>query len=234
MSLNYMVNGQMVEHVPKILYPGTGQLGDPAEIVVWDGAKYVRVWPEPPKGVAYTDALNSLAGFTQTKTADGVESNNGQAAWPGGSSGSSRVLYNQPAMTDNQYVAVDLATTTARTGTLICHCDDAATGWYGASWSSGSTIAFGRGSGMWNGSFDSTIASVNSGTPGGTGKVELWNVGDQFRVAVNGTVVINTTVANSIRGTGYRRQGLGMYRTAFLSTGRIETWYGGDAVAYGK
>ncbi|XAO35459.1 hypothetical protein SEA_MORGANA_25 [Gordonia phage Morgana] len=192
------------------------------------------VWEPPIVGAAYFDTLDSLAAFTQTKTGDGVESNTGHAAWPGGSNGTSRLIYNQPALTDNQYVATELATTTARTGVLIMHCDDAATGWYGVSWSSGSTITLGRGSGMWGGSFDSTIASVNSGSPGGTGTVELWNIGNTFRVAVNGTIRIDTTVANSIRGAGYRRQGFGMYRNTFLSTGRLDRWYGGDAVAYGK
>ncbi|QNL30494.1 hypothetical protein SEA_SPEEDDEMON_430 [Gordonia phage SpeedDemon] len=46
MSLNYMVGGQMVQHTPKLLDPNTGQFVDPAQIAIWDGTKFVKVWPE--------------------------------------------------------------------------------------------------------------------------------------------------------------------------------------------
>ncbi|QIG58707.1 hypothetical protein SEA_DATBOI_42 [Gordonia phage DatBoi] len=45
MSLNYMVNGQMVEHAPKLLDPNTGQYVDPEQIAIWDGTKFVKIWP---------------------------------------------------------------------------------------------------------------------------------------------------------------------------------------------
>ncbi|QXN74241.1 hypothetical protein SEA_OBLADI_26 [Gordonia phage ObLaDi] len=48
MSLNYMVSGQMVEHVPKLLNPNTGQYVDPEQIAIWDGTKFVTVWPVAP------------------------------------------------------------------------------------------------------------------------------------------------------------------------------------------
>ncbi|AWY03827.1 hypothetical protein SEA_NEDARYA_8 [Gordonia phage Nedarya] len=208
-------------------------VGDTKAAKVYLGS--TLIWEPPVLGVAYSDSLDSLSGFTQTNTGSGVVSNNGEAAWTGSSDGGSRVIYNQAALTDNQYVSAVLGPNiTARSGVLIFHCNDAATGWYGVSWSSGSAIVLGRGSGNWTGSFDSTIQSVSTGSPGTDGTVELWNIGDNFKVAVNGTVVINTTVANSIRGSNYRRQGFGMYRSAFLSTGRIETWFGGDAAAYSK
>ncbi|AOE43731.1 hypothetical protein SEA_BANTAM_41 [Gordonia phage Bantam] len=234
MPLNLMVGGQMTEHVPKIVNPNTGQLVDPEQLAIWDGTKFVRVWPPAQQGVAYTDPLDSLAAFTQTSTGSGVVISNGEAAWTGSNNGEATVLYNQAAQTDDQYVRGTVGSNTRndRASGLIMHCGATLDSWYGVLVES-DRLTLVSGYGRW---LQDTLPTYGQYTGSvSTGDViELWNKGTTFYVTQNGTTRLSVPIPGIAFSADRRRQGFGMYRTAFFSSGRWADWAGGDAKAFGK
>lgn len=188
-----------------------------------------KVWQ---LGAQYTDPLDNLSSFSVTSTGSGIGITGGEAYWNGTTDGQGIALYNQSARTNDQYVAGTIGgTITSRGSGLIFHCDSGYTGYYGVVFYS-NYIGLVRTSGRWT---QNSITTLGSATPSVSSGMllEAWNIGDAFRVRLNGNIIISTTVSGSIRGESYRRQGFGMYRSSFTSSTRLADWRGGDAEVRG-
>lgn len=213
--------------------PSTFRVGSTAVDRIYQGT--TLVWEA---GEMLADGLDSLSGFTQTSTGSGVVSTSSEAAWTGGSDGQATLLYNTPAMTNNQYVAgvVGSYTHASRASGLIMHCDSSLNSWYGLLFES-DRLAILSNTGRWMQNIGGG-ADVNYGQWNGSVNyldlIEMWNVGKNFYVTQNGTLRISVTIPNPAVGSTRRNVGFGMYRTSWSSSSRLAHWWGGDAGAWGK
>ena len=192
---------------------------------------YAHTRGYPPRAQS-SDTLDTLTSYTVDSTGSGIAASGGEAIWNGTTDGNSVALYNVTASTNNQYVVGTVGSIVTGNGSgLILHCDVGYTGYYAAMFFSGG-IKLLRSAGRW-GTSGVEIANfsitINSGD-----QIEFWNIGEVFRIAINGTLRIEQTVSGAIIDEYHRYQGFGMYRAAFLSSTRITGWSGGDAIAYGK
>ncbi len=186
----------------------------------------------PMPQVQFTDPLDSAAAFTVAGTGSGITFT-GEAQWGGTSDGQGVALYDAQATTNNQYAAAIVGSTIGSRGSgLILHSDSGYTSYYGATFYS-STLKLVQTSGHWT-QFTPTELVVLSMTIAIGDLIEFWNIGNTFKIAVNGTVRINHTINNPLIYSTHRYIGFGMYRDNFVSSTRISEWRGGDAIAWGK
>lgn len=184
------------------------------------------------RGRQLSDPFDALSAFTLATSGSGINVSGGAAQWAGSTDGQGIGNYNTQALTDNQYCAVQYGTTSSsRSSALIMHNDASNSGYYAVGFTTAS-VQLVRTSGRWQQNSITSIAT--SSTVPATGQwVECWNIGERFRVAVNGSIVIDTTISGALI-SGRRYQGFGLYRTSFASSGTLQAWRGGDAYAWGK
>lgn len=187
-------------------------------------------------GVAYSDALNSLAGFSTYSTGSGITVASSQAKWNGSTDGQSLSRYTQPATSSNQYIAGKIGSVSGNPTALIFHAEPTTNTsnpyYYSISFQT-NNIVLGSSYGRWT---QNTITSIKTwtGTVSAGQLIEAWNIGDQFYVYKAGSLLGVQTVSSPRIGAGYLHQGFGMMRSVFVNSGQLDDWWGGDAEAYGK
>ncbi len=213
--------------------PGAIRLGANSLDRVYSGTSLV--WE---RGQYLNDPLNSVSAFTISSTGSGISAVSGEARWAGTSDGQGTALYNTSALTTNQYVAcvVGSAISTTRASGLVFHCDTSLSSWYGLLFE-GDRLTLLSNTGRWlqnvGGAQDVAYSEWNGSVSSGD-LLEMWNVGTTFYVTQNGTNRITYNMSSPMFGATKNKQGFGIYRTSWASSGYVAEWWGGDAGAWGK